>query len=142
MSANLLEKVTQGERMVGRPVKPYGIAVYGRDGLKDVRICRGVVSQADADLIALAYDHALWGAAVATGRAKWQPKMQNVALLSIIKPPQPSDVSDEDYADAGGRGWRPQILRAFPTTLDAFGCPALTPELRDALKKALGLVVA
>lgn len=111
MSANLLEKVTQGERLVGRPVKPYGIAVYGREGLKDVRICRGVVSQADADLIALAYDHAL---------------LLRAGALAVAQ------IASFEVGVAVDNEW----VR-FAVRLDAFGIPALTPELRTALEAAV-----
>lgn len=153
MSANLLERVTPGPWRSMRAVDWMPDAKrIGIQGLRVVDEAGAVVMEAfprpwpvhvndaNAELIALAPDHALWGAAVTAGRAKWQPKARRVALLSVL-PFRPDGSDPEDYAEQA-KGWTPEILRAFPTTLDAAGCPALTPELREALRAALGIEAA
>lgn len=113
MSANLLEKVTPG------PMHYAGQGILTTlDGEDEIALGLLYDDSPDGQLHALAYDHALWGAACAAKKASCV-KVEN----------------DCFYLTVPGRIGR-------TVTLDAFGCPALTPELREALKKSLGLAVA
>lgn len=124
MSENLLAKVTQGPMLVeddGHPEK-FGLRVVSRDLDIDVADLNCdpndqeavETTRADAELLALAYDHALLLLAV----------RRELASLS------------DGWVSVGPAN---DIRRAFRVEDDAFGCPALTPELRAALQTALGL---
>lgn len=125
--AGLLERCTPGPwlpsagvtKSVGRTVYRYDI---GEPGKNWRRICRNVENEADAELIALAYDHALFGAAVMAGKAS--------RATGYGK-----DAGKPCVAVISGTG---MAVEAFEVSLDAAGCPNLTPELRSALRKVVG----
>lgn len=75
--------------------------------------------ETDAQLLALAYDHALLLHAVRRGRAY-------IADHSV---------SDKSWVSIGHHRTR----RAFACGFDSAGCPVLTEELRAALRKAVEL---
>lgn len=94
--------------------------IYAKGGWRDIaRVCiRGDPDnqwQANADLLALAYDHALIAAAMFDGAAYYE----NVGGVKAII------FRDES--------------ESTPITLTPFGTPALTPELRTALELAIGI---
>lgn len=124
MSTNLLGKVTP------EPMHYAGQGILTTlDGEDEIALGLLYDDSPDGQLHALAYDHALWGAAATAidprsasrRRAQWEP------------------FSGSANVNAG----RGQVVvhgeGIFQTTLDAFGCPALTPKLRVALRAALGL---
>lgn len=120
MSANLLERVSPWPwRAMGGLVHP---DVPGLGSLVTVAatwarkagpfLISLAQARANAELIALAPDHALFASAVAADKAEMM-------------------------------GGRIHVVGANPAwsevKIDAAGCPALTPELREALRRAIGL---
>lgn len=72
--------------------------------------------KANAQLLALAYDHALWGAAVARGLAEMKVLRVGDTRQTLLV----------------------EVARKMhPVEMDPFACPLLTPELRAALCAAL-----
>lgn len=76
-------------------------------------------SEADADLLAASYDHALLLAALVSCKARWEPFGSGLAT--------------EDRGEVCINGIR------HATQLSAFGTPLLTASLRTALRRALGI---
>lgn len=122
MSLNILNLITQGEWVssadfgVGAKepfqglVHVASIAPRRRPGANE--------GAANKKLIELAPDHALFALAVTMG----------VAVAQVE--------SAKSWVSVGPAN---SIRRSFPCVLDAAGCPALTPELRAALRAACGL---
>lgn len=127
MSANLLERVTPGP-WKARDYKTDDGNVWidcnswahkGRGGCRGgtlaMALASGVGEQgsvaANAELISFAYDHALL--------------LRAVELFAAVKDPP--------------HGFMIRGRRYTYESLDAAGCPVLTPELREALRKAVGL---
>ena len=114
---NMLERCTSGPCRVKD-----GHRIWAKDGLVAEAYehpnVRGYdEAHANAQLLALAYDHALWGAAAGVKIAAWYP---------LAYP-------DNERGEVICGGMR------YLTHLDAFKCPLLTPGLRAALRAALGL---
>ncbi len=77
--------------------------------------------EAHATLFQLAPDHALLLAAYSRRSAWIEEREEDCATLRV------------GYKETGGRAMSERC------DIDPFGCPILTPELRAALRKALGL---
>lgn len=120
MSANLLERVNPK----WLPLRPEeGFLSF----LARVRLALCMPhpeGEATAELIALAYDHALWNAAC----AKESAVVMNAEGFGSI------DVRVWVALHGGTEQWH-----RFDAGRDAFGCIALTTELRAALRRAIGI---
>lgn len=128
MSASLLEKVTQGPWRVCEPGSNFGKGKKYIRPVDDGKMIATVSgdwrwsqNEANAQLIALAYDHALWGAATSD-------KTATVSQLTLD-----GHLRIEVRTRENGEWVR------YETKKDPFGCPVLTPELRAALRAALGM---
>ena len=79
----------------------------------------GKPNQQNVDLISIAPDHTLLLAAIYAGKVEiWTRPAPAGPAIAVLESCPPTDVK-----------------------LDSFGCPILTPELRAALRKAIGLDV-
>lgn len=135
---DLLSRVTQGPLVVEdisdtnsvlrlavvEPITRGTVAIMScaRDDAEAVDATR-----ADADLAALAYDHALLTRALFSGKARLNIEVRGHASGDVV-PPSITVLAGQD------RFWAYTV-----EALDAAGCPVLTEELRAALRKAVGL---
>lgn len=113
MSANLLERVTQDWRLTDDPVRR---VIKGRraDGKETtILIVESWTPEPDAQLVALAYDHALVLRALKLGRAHFTAVAGALVVLTA-----PAD---------------------WPLVFDFEEDSPLTSELREALRRAVGL---
>lgn len=130
MSANPLERAAPGP-WVAQPFR----LLRGRELPASVRATTGDLwvaecgshdrADANARLIALTPDHALLLRALTDERAWFSTTTENPPVECIRL--------------AAGY---PPVELSFPFLRDAAGCPALTPELREALRKAIGIEAA
>lgn len=122
--ASLLERVTPG------PWRNNGRLGFGHHITSDRESPGGQIAVAygesnpdglyNAELIALAPDHALLLRALKLRKAELDPRADADAHVLLT-----------DASVAGGT--------LYVTEYDACGIPALTPELREALRRAIGL---